>query len=1109
MKNRSFKSLIVLILIAGLFMNHDLSAQTPVKVWEGTLEIPTYKLNPPETAPVFDCDWSYQRARRAVYPYALNDNMTRNRENVVYKALYLENEYVKLCVLPEIGGRLFYATDKTNGYDIFYHQDVIKPANVGMTGAWISGGVEWNVFHHHRATSHSPVDYKLIENEGGSKTIWIGETELRHRMSWAIGITLYPGKSYMEISGRLINSTPNDHSMLYWSNVSTHVDENYQIIFPQNTEFGTFHCKESFCHWPVTTEAYRGVEEYKNGIDASWWKNHPVSNSIFTHDLKDDFIAGYDHGKNAGTMLVGNHYIFKGGKFWTWGPNSEWDTKILTENAGHYIELMTGAYSDNQPDYCWLKTGEVKTFTQYYYGIRNIGGVKKGSKDAAMNLNVSGDGKMLVGVNGTGMMNDLTVSVTRGNETLFTKKIDIAPDKPFVETIAVDKGIKEYELTMTLADNKGKQLLSYTPVKKDTSKPLPEIVKPPLLPAEIENNEECFLVGLRNLQFHNPFIKPEDYFMEVLRRDPDDTRSNTQMGVYWRLRGDNEKAAMFLRRAIKRQTKDYTRPKDCEAMYNLGLILKSDGKTEAAFDTLYRAVWDYTYNSAANYQLAQLYMAGGDYQMALERLNEAIRHNGDNLDAVNLKSSILRLLSRNEEAKTCIEEVLSVNPLNAYATYEKHLLTGDTGYTTLMRDNAESYLELAIKYFHNGLEGEAVELLKYIDSKQKYPTVKLWLGYLADKAGNKKEADNCFKSALGMSTDYCHPFRLETISVLEKAKEFYPDDDKLFYYLGNILYNLQPERAIKEWEKCVSINPSFALAWRNLGWAHWKYTKNYDEAAKAYLKAIELDPKQPMFLEEIDQVYEAKGENVQVRYNLLKSRHDIGVKRYYPLAAEVITGTFVGDYDYVLDLLRNCYFPTREGVANFHDVFVNALLLAGEQKLEKGSYKEAIKLFEEAFTFPENHQVFYVDTRMPRDAQIYYMIADAYDKMGNKSKAQLNYQKAASVNVKKTDYRYWQACALTKTGKSDVADILFKELVEDGKRNIVQRVVNFYGAEGTTGETVQSVNTKAYYTTGLGELGLGNISNAKECFKKSLGLKPDNLWSMVMLKRLQTLNQTK
>ena len=210
------------ILLAGLAA----SAQNgPVRMWEGVETLPTYRVNAPEQAPLFERDFAYQRAKRGVYPYAMNDNPTIEKVDSAHRAVYLENDYLKVCVLPDIGGRLFYATDKTNGYEIFYRQSVIKPANVGMLGAWISGGVEWNVFHHHRNTTNMPVDCKIVENEDGSRTIWVGEVEFRHRMQWAIGITLRPGKSYMEINGRLINSTADDNSLLYWSNVATKVDE--------------------------------------------------------------------------------------------------------------------------------------------------------------------------------------------------------------------------------------------------------------------------------------------------------------------------------------------------------------------------------------------------------------------------------------------------------------------------------------------------------------------------------------------------------------------------------------------------------------------------------------------------------------------------------------------------------------------------------------------------------------------------------------------------------------------------------------------------------------------------------------------------------------------
>jgi tetratricopeptide (TPR) repeat protein len=1094
---------IAIVLVLGFMTVFGIWAQeAKVQATEGTIDLPTYIRDTPEAVPIFERDWSYQRARRSVYPYVLDDNMTREKKTVTYKALYLENEYIKLCVLPEIGGRLYYAIDKTNNYDIIYYNHVIKPGNVGMLGAWISGGVEWNAFHHHRNTTNMPVDYKIVENPDGSQTIWVGETELRHRMQWAIGITLYPGKSYMEITGRLINSTANNNSMLYWSNIATHVDENYQIIFPQSVEFGMFHCKNSFCHWPVTQEPYNGIEEYSNGIDASWWKNHFMSNSIFIYDQKEDFLAGYDYGRKAGTMITANHHIVKGGKFWLWGPNSEWDSKILTDNSGHYCELMVGAYSDNQPDYNWSNPYEVKQFTHYLYGVRDIAGVKTGNRRAALNLELEQNGKVLMGANVTEKMKNVTVVLSARGKNIFNETLDMAPDKPFVKRLDVGKNIAETELTMTLIDVQGKQLLAYTPiVNRGAEKPLPEIVDEPLLPQQIENTEECYLVGLRNLQFHNPFINPVDYFEEVLRRDPNDTRANTQMGVWWRQRGDNPKAAAYLRRAIKRQTKDYTRPKDGEAMYNLGLILKAEGHFEAAMDTLYRAVWNYEYNSAANYQLAQLYVSAGDYESALERLNEALIYNGNNFNALNLKAAILRHQGKKQEALNCIERTLETDPINAYATHEKELLDGGKAFIALMRDIPESYLELAIAYWHNGFLKEAVEILKDIDTRVVYPTIRMYLAFWADKTGDKNAAKKYYESALSLPTDYCNMFRLETVAVLEKAKEYVPNNDKIYYYLGNLFYDKQPDTAMANWQQCVAINPNCAMAWRNLGWGHCLHTGDLKQSAGCYRKAIELLPEEPLFLEEIDQVYELKGEDVQVRYDLLKSHHQTALKRYYPLAAEVITGTFVGDYDYVLDLLKNCYFPTREGVANFHDIYVDALMMAAQEKTAKGQYTEAVALYEKCFEYPVNHQVFLVDTRVPRDAQTYYFIGETYEKAGNRSKAALNYKKSAAVNAKTTDYRYWQALALQKLKKKKEAQNIFENLEETGRSGIVENVINFYGAEGTTGSTVESVNTRAYYTLGLGQLGLSKKSDALRSFAKSVELKRDNLWANFMEKQ--------
>lgn len=1079
---------LVLLMIASALPSH---AQG-VKAYEGKITMPTYLLDPAEKAPIFERDWSYQRAKRSVYPYPLNDNMTRRREDVTYDCIYMENEYVELCILPEIGGRLLYAVDKTNGYDIFYHNHVVKPANVGMTGAWISGGVEWNVFHHHRQTSHIPCDWRIVDNPDGSKTVWVGETEYRHRMQWAIGVTLYPGKSYMEVTGRLMNGTANNNSMLFWSNVSTHVDENYQIIFPQSTDFVTFHCKNWFAHWPVTHETFNGMEFYKDGIDASWWKNHYMSNSMFVYDQKADFVAGYDHGRHAGTMLTGNHNIIKGGKFWLWGPNSEWDTRILTDTSGHYIELMVGAYSDNQPDYNWNFPYETKSFSQYWYGIRDMEGVKAGNRHAAINMELKEPGKVLVGANATEKMSGLSLRLSTGGRELYRKSFSIDPAHPVVETVAVDPSLKEHELTLELLAADGSQMLSFTPVVKDPSSPLPPIVERPKKPADIANTEECYLVGLRNLQFHNPFIDPTDYFEEVLRRDPGDTRANTQMGVWYRLRGEYDKAAAYLRTAIRRQTHDYTRPKDAEAMYNLGLILKAQGKTEAALDTLYRATWNYTYNSGANTQLAQIYAQQGNWEMALDRLDEAIAYNGRNYQAKDFKGSILRKLGRKAESDAIFKDVLREDPVNAMAL---HQTLSPADFRRFMRDEPESYLELAILYLHNGFKDTAVALLKDIDSRRDWPTVKLWLAYLGGD-------DSVYADALALPVGYCAPFRLETIDVLKAAMAACPESEKPHYYMGNLLYNLQPDNAMLEWERCTEMNPRDDLAWRNLGWGNWLHTKDYARAYDCYSKAIEINP-QPLYLEEGDQVAEAARIPVQQRYQTLKSHHEIAVKRYYPLSQEVILATMCGDYDYALELLDKCYFPTREGVANFHDNFVDACVLAGKEKMAQGDTEAAIALYNKAFTYPENHQVFLVDERATHDAQINYELGLAYEKLGDGENARKYFELAADQDFKlkgSKDWRFWSGLAMKKLGRKAEARALFRQMVKEGRNGIIKEYINFYGAEGTTGVTVDGKNASAYYTRALGEMGLGHKLAARRYLKKVVSLDYDQLWANELLK---------
>ena len=1111
-----------LFLAAGILLaSLALSAQNgPVRMWEGVENLPTYRVNAPEKAPLFERDFAYQRAKRGVYPYAMNDNPTIEKVDSAHRALYLENDYVKVCVLPDIGGRLFYATDKTNGYEIFYRQSVIKPANVGMLGAWISGGVEWNVFHHHRATSQYPIDYKLVDNGDGSKTIWVGEVENRHRMSWAVGMTLHPDKSYIEVTGRFFNNSIDRNSMLHWNNVATHANENYQIIFPENTEFGMFHHKLSHIHWPVPQSPYKGNPEFI-GRDISWWKNLPslTGDSVFIHDLQDDFVGGYDHGVDAGTMLAGNHNINKGGKFWTWGPHAyghAWDCETLTDSDGPYVELMTAAYSDNQPDYCWINPQESKEFTAYWYGIRNLNNVNRGNEKATVNMDINPSGEIHVAANVTQIRRNAKVVVTHNDKVLYSKAISlIAPDKPFADDFKVDAAevAEPTEVTMSLYAADGELLIDYHPYKHDLTKPHPEDLLPVNPdPKSIENTEELFYVGMRNLQFHQAHTDPMDYFNEVLRRDAGDVRTNTQVGILLRKAGNYQKAAEHLRKAIARQTANYTRPSDGEAMYNLGLILKAQQKWEPAIDTLYRAAWDYEYASSAYYQLAQISSKLGNNVRALEEVTMAINYNGMNVDAKNLKTTLLRKAGKKAEAIALAKEVVKFDPLNYYATNELVLLGSKPAseLSKLLRGVAESYLELALYYYNNGFVKDAKNILTASEAITPYPTVEYWLGYIADAEGNTDLARDWFKKAESKDIDYVFPFRLETIAALDKAIEYLPQSHNTWYYLGNLYYHKQPEKALEAWEKAVEAKPDFAMALRNLGW-YWRFKnenkdKDFSDYAKAidyYNQAIASDTEgNALFLAECDEIMELIKAPLIDRYNLFNGKEALYEKRYDSETKAIKQRILQGEYAPVLEKLQTRFYSRREHIEDLHDIYVDVCLLSGFEAWQKGNNEDALKFMLLANEYPENHGYAHLEY-YARDAQVYYNIGLAYEKVGDAENAAKYFQMASEVEVKPGDsmYNFEKGLAMKKLDPKASVKAMYKDIVKNGKASLTTYVQRFWESFDR-GPYEQDINSAAYYTQAIGYKALGRNFKAKRMFKKALKERNDHLWANYYLGNL-------
>jgi len=1116
------KHLLLTTCIILILTGRGLQAQPTdtVKVWEETITLPTYRMNPNDPNPAFFQNQSYQGASRVIYPYPLQDNYTNEKVNEQYNALFLENEFLKVCVLPEIGGRLFYATDKTNEYELFYRQRVIKPASIGMTGAWISGGIEFCVFHHHRASTHMPVDYRLTENPDGSSTIWIGEFEPRHRMNWTIGITLYPGRSYLEVAGTLMNTTENINSFLYWANVATHVNEDYQVIFPPSTDFAVFHAKNSFAHWPITTEPYTGKEYYRNHIDASWWKNHPVQNSFFAYDLKEGFLAGYDHGKDAGTVHVCNSNIVKGAKLWEWGPGymgSMWDTKVLTDEDGPYAELMAGAYSDNQPDYSWIKPYEVKQFKQYWYPLRETKGVTNANLEASINLEISESGKVFIAANTTERMEAAEIVLNNKSSTVVKRTIDIDPGNPFSEMLTLDVDIPEHDLKLSLLNSSGQEIISYQADPPAPVPPLPEAMFPPGPPAEIETTEELYYTGMRIRQFHNARTKPEDYFLEALARDSLDVRCNNAMGIIHKERGEMEEAKFYLRKAISRLTKDYTRPRDCEPLYHLGVILKNEGNYESAIDTLYRAAWDYEFRSASYLHLAQVFSLQGNFTDALDAVNESILVNAMNINALSLRATLLRRLNQPESAASAAQKILNIDPINKYAANELRIISDRYGEEKaarrdeallkhLLRDYPENYLELAVDYLNSGLRQEARQILQMAKASGKpglsdYPTIHYYLGYLNHLHGNIEAAQEEFQAGMSLPVDYCFPFRLETLEVYNTALEYQPDDAIACYYTGNLLFDKQPDKAMQMWEAAVSKDPSIAVAHRNLGFGYDQYAGDIDKAISAYETALSHDKTKSKYYTELDRLYERRGDPLDKREDLLTSNHEYVSGRQDALIQEIKVLVQTGGYDKAIEYMTDTYFHRQEGREQLHGQHVTAHILRAKQLLSEGAHDRAVEDLLVADSYPENHMVGR-DTAYDRNPQIYFYTGLAYELAGDKKLAKGFYNLSVNATSMDPGNLYYKAMTYQKLKKDKKAEPLLEKIIRIGEERLESSgEVDFFAKFGDD-QTDNQRMAGGYYLMGLGYMGKAEISKAKEYFEKSAGLDVSQLWARVYLEEL-------
>ena len=1074
-----------------------------VKAWREIVTIPTYEVGKPEKNPMFLEKRVYQGSSGVVYPYPVIESISDKKTDKDWKAVWLENEYIKVMILPELGGRIQMAYDKIKQRHFVYYNHVIKPALVGLVGPWISGGIGFNWPQHQRPSTYMPVDSTIVENEDGSVTVWVNEMERMFHQKGMAGFTLRPGCAYLEIQGRVSNRTPLPQTFLWWANPAVEVNDAYQSVFPPDVNAVFDHGKRAVSSFPIATGTYYKMD-YSAGVDISNYKNIFVPTSYMAVNSKYDFEGGYENDTHGGMLHVARHQFSPGKKQWTWGNGDfgrAWDRNLTDEvnkddslfkpGFRPYIELMAGVYTENQPDFTWLMPYEEKQFVQYFMPYREVGIVKQASKDFVVNIEEIADGQAQFKILATSKKTVRIVLDGEDGIAYYNKIVTLGPEDVLVETVKTGKEhLADLRLTIDRAEGQRKCPLLCWFAEPDEIRPIPDAAEAALSPQDTKTIDQLYLSGLHLEQYRHATWSALDYYEEALRRDPLDYRCNMQMGLWYLRRARFDKAESYLQTAVKVQKKRNPNPYDGEPLFYLGVVNKYLGKSQAAYDFFWKSTWNKAWADAGFYEAACISMADERWENALDELEHALISNSHNHQARALKATVLRKLGRKDLALTWIQESYRIDHFNYLCMVEEHLLSNNdeplNRMVKLMHGNIYNYHEIALDYMHAGLDKEAVLVLQTAISHhvEESPLTYYYLAYLSSIT----KSIEFWVKATQVSSDYCFPNRLEDAFILQKL-EFLPivKDARAPYYLGCLYYDKrQYDLAIKNWEKSAKLDPSFPSVWRNLALARFNKQNKQDEALEYMERAFHLDENDARTLMELDQLYKRLHKSHQERLDFLLQYPELIQRRDDLVLEEVTLLNQLGRYEEAKEIIDNRTFhPWEGGEGKVSSQYQICRLEIAKQLLQKDANdRRARQLLEECLTFPPHLGEGKLYGAQDNDF-LYFLGRYEEGTAGPTEPAAAMY-----YNDAKPDKIFYAALCYRKLGQEDKARGLFNKLINYGKQHIYEKVVMDYFAVSLPDLLIweDSLDTKnlihCKYMLALGYYGMGDKEKALRYLKE-------------------------
>jgi len=923
------RSFFALLLVATLSATYSpLAAQ--VKVWQGTLALPTYQEGQPDPNPPFDI----YATNRINYPYTMRTNLTGVKADHTWRAIFLENEYLKCTVLPDFGGRLYTCIDKISGQPMFYANSSIKLAQVGYRGAWAEFGVEFNFPISHNWASASPVDFAYAAHDDGGASVWVSNIDRVYGMQWTVELVLKPGSTLLEQRVTLYNRSDLRHRYYWWNNAAVQVWDDSRIEYPMR--FVASHGFTDIYPWPIDAQ----------GRDLSLIKdetNGPVS--LFVHGSHEPFMGVWNPKTQTGTAHFAEYRDLPGKKTWSWGADAaglEW-RKALSDDNTACVEVQGGLFR-NQETFAFLEPGHSIHFSEYWMPVRGTGGISRANKVGVVYFDTRGS-QVSVALNVNEHLAGAQISLSENGTALWSGAADLAPEKTWSKTVPPKDAGK---VTFELRDNAGRSLLNQTDGDYDWDPESSIKVghqQPEQIPEPAKRSEDDWLQLGKNLELNGKVLLALGAYETALEKFPQSQSLQIAAGRLAVSLQRYEEADRLLNLVHKRDTPN------SEVAYYLGIAEENLNHTRDA-ETFYEVAYRQAdLRSPAAIKLGELSASEGKLQDAASYLKVAVTAEPANLRAQEELEGVTRALGENSEADRLANLGLTADPTSDF-------LKEDTGKPDLQHLAADPYrvLRVAAEYMRLGLYRNALDVLDrtYLPVAadqsepgsvlaQNHPLVRYYSAYCKQKLGS--DAPQNWQVA-NLSPDFVFPSSNTDRVVLQAALAANGKNAIAHYLLGTLLFSKGlSNEAIAHWAAAKELAPRMPVVDVDMGNALLKVNRDPQRALESFREGMRNDPNNAAVYIGLDAAISLTGAPATERAAMLSKypsadapNSKMPASLVYQLA---LTLAEAKQYQQALALFKDRFFPSEELGTTSEEVLLEIGLMQADAWAKESSCKQA------------------------------------------------------------------------------------------------------------------------------------------------------------------------